>query len=232
MNGYLIREMPVSERPRERLARVGPAGLANHELLAILLQSGYKDESVLDLSKRILYQLTKFNDLNKFSYEELIRIKGVGPAKASVILASFELSKRLQNEETNESYSITSPLDAYLYLEEEMAFLEQEHFVCVYLDTKNKVIAKKTIFIGTLNQSLVHPREVFKYAVKYASASMLVSHNHPSGDSTPSKADFKVQDLLIQGAKMLAINILDHVIIGKNEYYSMTEERKHFFKKQ
>ncbi|HBT59872.1 MAG TPA: hypothetical protein DEA45_03500 [Acholeplasmataceae bacterium] len=224
---YLIKEMPKEERPRERLQIYGVDALANYELLALILQSGSKEESVIELSKRVLYKLDDLKELFKISYEELVQIRGIGPAKASILTACVELSKRIYQAEKESNPVISSPREAYLYLKDELESLEQEHFVCLYLDTKNRIIAKKVLFIGTLNQSLVHPREIFKHAVKYAAASIILSHNHPSGDSTPSKADLQVQQLLENGSKLMAIQIIDHVIIGKDEYYSLREQRKH-----
>lgn len=224
---YLIREMPKEERPRERLQSHGIKALANYELLALILQSGYKDESVIDLSKRILYQLDDLEELFKITYEELIQIKGIGPAKASILMACVELSRRINQIVKEINPILTSSYDVYQYLKEDLEYLEQEHFICLYLDTKNRVIKKKTLFVGTLNQSLVHPREVFKHAVKYACASIILSHNHPSGDSSPSKADLQVQTMLESSGRLMAITITDHIIIGKNEFYSMREDRKH-----
>ncbi|MBD8068843.1 DNA repair protein RadC [Bacillus sp. PS06] len=178
----MIRDFPVDERPRERMLAEGPESLSNHELLAIILRTGTKEESVLQLSNRLLNQFEGLRLLKEATIEEITSIKGIGPAKAIQIMASVELGRRIGRLQFEDRYVIRSPEDGANYLMEEMRFLSQEHFVCLYLNTKNQVIHKQTIFIGSLNASIVHPREVFKEAFKRSAASIIALHNHPSGD--------------------------------------------------
>lgn len=173
-----IRDVHESDRPRERLLRQGAASLSNQELLAILLRSGTKEESVLALANRILLHFEKLHALREATIEEMTTIKGVGEVKAIQILAAIELGKRLAQRELQERYTIRSPEDAANYLMQEMTSLQQEHFVVLFLNTKNQVLHKKTIFIGSLNASIVHPREIFREAVKRSAATIICAHNH------------------------------------------------------
>jgi DNA repair protein RadC len=180
-NPLMIRDFPQDERPRERFIQNGPQSLSNHELIALLLRTGTKEESVLQLSNRLLTQFEGLRMLKSATLEEITAIKGIGNAKAVQLLAAVELGRRVANLSYNDRYVIRSPEDGANYLMEEMRFLSQEHFVCLYLNTKNHVIHKQTVFIGSLNASIVHPREVYKGALKRSAASIICLHNHPSG---------------------------------------------------
>ena len=177
----MIKDVPVEERPRERLLRLGTANLSNQELLAILLGSGTKKESVMSLANRVIIHFEGLKLLKDATIEELTAIKGIGNAKGVVILAAIELGKRMNHYRPNEPYTIRSPEDGADYVMEEMRSLNQEHFVALFLNTKNQIIHRQTIFIGSLNASIVHPREVYREAVKRSAASIIVAHNHPSG---------------------------------------------------
>lgn len=177
----MIRDFPQDERPRERFIEHGPQSLSNHELLAILLRTGTKDESVLQLSNRLLAHFEDLRQLKTATLEEITEIKGIGLAKAIQILAAVEMGRRLSSHTYNDRYVIRSPEDGAKYVMNDMRFLTQEHFVCLYLNTKNQVIHKQTIFIGSLNASIVHPREVYREALKRSAASVIAAHNHPSG---------------------------------------------------
>lgn len=177
----MIRDVPTTERPRERLLNEGVQVLANHELIAIILGSGTKQESVLQLSQRILHHFQGLRLLKDSSVDELKRIKGIGDTKAVQLLAAIELGSRVHKLQNDERIVIRSPEDVSRYVMEDMRFLTQEHFVALYLNTKNHVIHKKTIFIGSLNASIVHPREIFKEAFRYSAAAIICLHNHPSG---------------------------------------------------
>ncbi|MFC4320950.1 RadC family protein [Litchfieldia salsa] len=220
----MIRDFPIDERPRERLLSEGPESLSNHELLAIILRTGTKEESVLQLSNRLLNQFEGLRLLKEATVEEITSIKGIGPAKAIQIMASVELGRRIGRLQYEDRYVIRSPEDGANYLMEEMRFLTQEHFVCLYLNTKNQVLAKQTIFIGSLNASIVHPREVFKEAFKRSAASIIALHNHPSGDPTPSREDIDVTKRLVECGKIIGIEVLDHIIIGEHKYVSLKEK--------
>ncbi|MCY8937707.1 RadC family protein [Peribacillus frigoritolerans] len=220
----LIRDYPKEERPRERFLQDGPQSLSNQELLALLLRTGSREESVLQLSGRLINSFKGLRLLKEASVEELTVIKGIGEAKAIQILASVELGRRINNLNDQDRYVIRSPEDGANYCMEEMRFLSQEHFVCLYLNTKNQVLQKTTIFIGSLNASIVHPREVFKEAFKRSAASIICLHNHPSGDPSPSREDIEVTKRLVECGKIIGIEVLDHIIIGEHKYVSLKEK--------
>ncbi|MGX6442923.1 RadC family protein [Neobacillus sp. K501] len=220
----MIRDFPQDERPRERFIKNGPQSLSNHELLAILLRTGTKDESVLQLSNRLLTNFEGLRLLKAATLEEITEIKGIGQAKAIQILAAVEIGRRIANLNYTERYVIRSPEDGANYVMNDMRFLSQEHFVCLYLNTKNQVLHKQTIFIGSLNASIVHPREVFREALKRSAASIICLHNHPSGDPAPSREDIEVTKRLVECGKMLGIELLDHLIIGENKFVSLKEK--------
>lgn len=220
----LIKNVPQEDRPRERMIHLGARHLSNQELLAILIGSGSKNESVLALSQRILVHFEGLALLKDATVEELTAIKGIGTAKAVMILSALEIGKRIQIHKPSDRYVIRSPEDGADYVMEEMRDLHQEHFVCLFLNTKNQVIHRQTIFIGSLNASIVHPREVFKEAVKRSAASIICAHNHPSGDPAPSQEDIHVTRRLTECGKMLGIELLDHLIIGDRKFVSLKEK--------
>ncbi|KAA6448733.1 RadC family protein [Bacillus swezeyi] len=219
-----LRDFPEDERPRERLLNIGAESLSNHELLAILLRTGTKKESVLQLSNRLIQTFDGLRLLKEASVEELSSISGIGPAKAVHILAALELGRRIHKLVYEERHVIRFPEDAANVLMEDMRFLSQEHFVCLYLNTKNQVIHKRTVFIGSLNSSIVHPREVFKEALKRSAASFICVHNHPSGDPAPSREDIDVTRRLGECGQLLGIELLDHIVIGDQKFVSLKEK--------
>jgi DNA repair protein RadC len=223
-NSLMIRDFPQDERPRERFISNGPESLSNHELIAILLRTGTKDESVLQLSNRLLTSFEGLRLLKAATLEEITSIKGIGQAKAIQILAAVEVGRRISNLNDNDRYVIRSPEDGANFVMNDMRFLSQEHFVCLYLNTKNQVLHKKTVFIGSLNASIVHPREVFREALKRSAASIIAIHNHPSGDPAPSREDIEVTKRLVECGKMIGIDVLDHLIIGENKFVSLKEK--------
>jgi len=177
----MIKDVPKCDRPRERLIQLGAKHLSQQELISILLGSGTKEESVTNLAQRLLMHFEGIQLLKDASVDELVAIKGIGEAKAVTILAAVELGRRIHQLQPQERYVIRSPEDGADYIMEEMRDLKQEHFVAMYLNTKNQIIHRQTIFIGSLNSSIVHPREVFKEAIKRSAASIICAHNHPSG---------------------------------------------------
>ncbi|WRP05433.1 DNA repair protein RadC [Rossellomorea aquimaris] len=223
-NRLMIRDFPQDERPRERLIQSGAASLSNQELLAILLRTGTKSESVLQLSNRLLNHFDGLNLLKDASLEEITKTKGIGLAKAVQIMAAVEFGRRISDLAFDDRYSIRSPEDGANYVMNDMRFLAQEHFVCLYLNTKNQVLHKQTIFIGSLNASIVHPREVFKEAFRRSAASIICIHNHPSGDPTPSREDIEVTKRLVECGRIIGIDILDHLIIGEKKFISLKEK--------
>ncbi|MGO5014541.1 RadC family protein [Niallia sp. Sow4_A1] len=220
----LIRDFPDDERPRERFIKQGPESLANHELIALLIQTGSKNESVLTLANKLLIHFDGLRLLKDASLDELKAIKGIGTAKAIQLMAAIELGRRVSNLEFTDRYCIRSPEDAAKYMMNEMRFLTQEHFVCLYLNTKNQVMHKQVVFIGSLNASIVHPREVYKEAFRRSAASIICLHNHPSGDPSPSREDIEVTKRLVECGKIIGIDLLDHIIIGENKFISLKEK--------
>ncbi|WP_349410820.1 RadC family protein [Pseudalkalibacillus sp. SCS-8] len=206
------------------MLKEGANVLSNQELLAILLRSGTKEESVLQLAQRVIQQFEGLHLLKDATIDELTTVKGIGNAKAVEILASLELGKRVSRLQIEERYIIRSPEDGARYVMDEMRFLSQEHFVCIYLNTKNQVLHKQTVFIGSLNASIVHPREVFKEAMKRSAASVICFHNHPSGDPHPSREDIEVTQRLLECGKIVGIDLLDHIIIGDQKFVSLKEK--------
>ncbi|HZH59787.1 MAG TPA: DNA repair protein RadC [Metabacillus sp.] len=221
---FKIRDFPQDERPRERLLNEGADKLSNQELLAILLRTGTKKESVLELSQKLLKHFEGLRMLKDASVEEITTISGIGTAKAVQILSALELGRRMNRLTFDDRFVIRSPQDGANYVMEEMRFLSQEHFVCLYLNTKNQVLHKQTVFIGSLNASIVHPREVYKEALKRSAASLICIHNHPSGDPSPSREDIEVTKRLSESGKVLGIELLDHLIIGEQKYVSLKEK--------
>ncbi|AQS57403.1 RadC family protein [Novibacillus thermophilus] len=219
----MIRDVPPDERPRERLMQYGAAALSNAELLAILLRTGTSSLSAVHLAERILAHTGGLKGLTDSTIESLVELKGVGPAKAIQILAGVELGRRISRSLPEERFTVRSPQDAADLMMDELQHLAQEHFVCLFLNTKNQVIGKDTIFIGSLNASIVHPREVFRRAIQRASAAVICLHNHPSGDPSPSAEDRNVTKRLQEAGKLLGIDVLDHIIIGEQSFYSMKE---------
>jgi len=219
-----IHDVHESDRPRERLIRQGAKSLSNQELIAILLGTGTKRESVLTVANRVLINFEKLHNLKHATLEEITEIKGIGEAKAVLLLAAIELGRRLASRDLEERFTIRSPEDAATFLMQDMTSLQQEHFVCLFLNVKNQVLHKQTIFVGSLNASIVHPREIFREAVKRSAASIICSHNHPSGIPTPSPEDIDVTTRLYEAGKIVGVDLLDHVIIGDHQFISMKEK--------
>ena len=224
VTSIMIKDVPKEDRPRERLLKLGANHLSNQELLAILLGSGTKEESVMALSHRVLMHFEGLKLLNDATIEELTAIKGIGSAKGVLVLSAMELGRRMHQYKSEERYVIRSPEDGADYIMEEMRSLNQEHFVVLFLNTKNQIIHRQTIFIGSLNASIVHPREVYREAVKRSAASIIVAHNHPSGDPSPSQEDIHVTRRLVESGKMIGIEVLDHLIIGDRKFVSLKEK--------
>lgn len=219
-----IRDLPASERPRERLLLSGPASLSNAELLAIVMAtSGQRGESVLALAERVLGAAGGLENLSQANFESLSVVKGIGPAKASLLLAMVELSRRMSARKSD-SHSISSPEHVRDLLSDRFRYEEKERFFSIMLNTKNKVLGIEEISVGSLNSSIVHPREVFKTAVRKSAASIIVAHNHPSGDPAPSREDVEVTRRLCEAGRLLGVELLDHVIFGDGEILSMKQK--------
>lgn len=220
----MLRDVHLEDRPRERLMRQGAESLSNQELIAILLRTGTKEESVLLLANRVLTVFERLHYLKHATIEEMVAIKGIGEVKAIQLLAAIELGRRLAQKQNDEKFTIRSPQDAAAYLMPDMTSLNQEHFVVLFLNIKNQIIHRQTIFIGSLNASIVHPREIFREAVKRSAASIICAHNHPSGVPTPSEEDIEVTKRIEEAGYIMGIELIDHVIIGDHQFISLKEK--------
>ncbi len=213
-----IKDMPRAKKPRERLRERGAEGLRDAELLALLLGSGYKGKNVLQVAGRIISEYS-LKGLAAMPPDKLRKIKGIGPARACSIKAALELGKRLSGEEE----PIISPKHV-ADIVVDISRSKKENFVVLYLDVRNQLIHREMVSTGTLNANLVHPREVFQPAIVKCGASLILTHNHPSGDTTPSDADIALTKRLIKAGKIMGIEILDHVIVARRSYLSMKDE--------
>lgn len=223
-NSLKIKDMPQNERPKEKLLTCGADSLSNSELLAIILRTGTKGENVLQLSGRLLSELEGLDGILSASFNDIINIKGIKEGKASQILAISELFKRFKTlKSMRRDIKITSPKDLADLLMGEMNELNQEILKVILLSTKNTIIGIKDIFKGSLNTSVVHPREIYKEAINKNSASIIICHNHPSGDPTPSKEDINITLRVKECGNIIGIQLIDHIIIGNNKFVSLKE---------
>jgi DNA repair protein RadC len=218
-----LKSLPKIERPREKLIAKGSKNLKDEELLAILLGTGIEGKNVIEVAKQILKKYSK-KRLLKMQYEDLAKIKGIGPAKACTILAAQELIKRameVQEETLPIIQSVKDVMAQAVYLRDKT----REHFMVIYLNARNEMVFKKPMFIGTLNANLVHPREIFNEALKQNAASVILVHNHPSGDAEPSEDDLEITKRITEAGKIMGIDVLDHIIITKNKIFSFKEKK-------
>ena len=218
-----LRELPSEERPRERLRQRGAEYLSAAELLAILLRTGTTEENVLELAGRLLARWGGLVGLHRASFAELCAVKGVGEAKAAQLKAGLELGRRLLAASPEERPAVRTPQDVADLLLPEMRFLDQEHLRVVLLSTKNQVLAVPTVYKGNVRAAQVRPSEVFREAVRENAPSVIIVHNHPSGDPTPSPEDVAVTRELVQAGRLLDIEVLDHVVLGNGRYASLRE---------
>lgn len=222
--GVKIKDIPIKDRPCERLIEYGVEALSNEELLAIVFKTGTKGSSAKDLAVNLLSKIESIKKLNDINLEQLKNFKGIGNSKACNLLASIELGKRINREvDTLKNIKLTSADLVYKYYKDKIGDKKQECFYVVYLDTSKKIIDDKLLFLGTINYSLVHPREIFKEAYLLGSSAIICIHNHPGGNPLPSKQDYEITNNLIEASKILGIKFLDHIIICKNNYYSFLE---------
>lgn len=218
-----IKDLPVQERPRERLARVGEGALSTTELVAIILRTGVGGESVLDVAQRLLVTYDGLPGLARASFAELRAEHGLGNAKTAQLKAALELGRRMLLATPEDRLVIRSPSDVAQLLMAEMSHLAQENFRVLYLDTRNRLLGSETIYVGSLNASHIRVAEVYRDAVKRNCAAIIVAHNHPSGDPSPSPEDVDVTRQLIDAGNLLNIELLDHLIIGQQRFVSMRE---------
>ncbi|MFA5602534.1 MAG: DNA repair protein RadC [Bacilli bacterium] len=224
MNDVMIENIPKEERPRERLLKYGANNLSNEELIAIILKTGIKNKSSKLLAKSILSKINKISDLKDITINKLLNIHGIGLVKAIELITALELGKRVfYNNEFKDKIKIRNAIDIYDLMKPILEGQKQEQFYCIYLDQKKYIIETKLIFIGSLNMSIVHPREVFKQAYLLSASSIICVHNHPSGITDPSNEDINITKKLTSTGNILGISVLDHIIIG-NDYYSFHEK--------
>jgi len=221
---YRITDLAAEERPRERLAHSGATALSKAELLAILLRVGVQGMNSVQLGERILQELGGLSGIQRASIEEMCKVEGIGPAKAAQLKAAIELGRRLVLETPELSDAISSPGDAAELVRYEMQALPQEHLWVILLDTRNKLIKVEKIYIGSLNSSMVRVGELFRKAIERNAASIIIAHNHPSGDPTPSPEDATLTRSAVQAGKLLDIEVLDHLVIGQGKFVSMKDK--------
>lgn len=224
MNSMLIKDFPENERPRERLVKYGAKNLSTNELIAIILKTGVRDFSSKYLANEILKLVKDVSDLKNLTLSKLISINGIGAVKAIEFLAALELGRRVYDyKPLDNNLKCNSAEKIFRHFRSELSGLNQEYFYCLYLNQQKKLIDKKLLFKGTLNRSLIHPREIFKGAYLSSAAYIICIHNHPSGNVIPSNEDINITDSLVEIGKIQGIPIIDHIIIGENNYYSFYE---------
>ena len=221
----MVRDLPEEERPREKLIRQGAAALSDTELLAILLRTGTPSVSVLQLAEEVLakYQDKGLVSIMNISPQEIASVHGVGLAKAATIVAAVELGRRLSTQAAQKLEKIEGPEDVARYASPLLRFEQKEHFLVMLLDVRNRVLAMPTISIGSLTASVAHPREIFREAIRYSAANMILIHNHPSGDPTPSREDVRITKQMMKAGEIMGIPVLDHVIIAGDGFLSLKE---------
>src|SRR3989344_3608007 len=217
-----IKDLPKTERPREKLVAKGAENLKDSELLAILLRTGKAGKNVIEIASQILTKHSK-KRLLQMTYQDLVKIDGIDSAKATSLLAAFELSKRALEVNDTNLPTIESTKDAMAQLTD-LQNLKKEHFITLYINARHKLIHKELISVGTLTANLVHPREVFEPAMVRAAIEIIVAHNHPSGDPTPSSADLEITKRIVEAGKILGIKVLNHIIITKERYFSFQDK--------
>ena len=222
--GPMMSELPEAERPREKLLSHGTAVLSNTELIAILMGCGTREESVMTLASRVIASAGGLSGLASLSPQDMVRIKGIGSAKACSLAAALELGRRMAGQAGRDRMRFASPEDASNLFMEEMRYLRQESFRCAALNIKNEVISIEQISVGSVNAVHASPRDVFEAAIRKGAAAVIIAHNHPSGDPSPSEEDKNLTRRLCESGKILGIQVLDHIIIGDGVYTSMLME--------
>ena len=221
---FTVHDLPKPERPRERLKQFGPEALSAQELLAIVIGRGIPKKSVMTIAQELLAKFGNIKAISEATLEELSQIKGIGFAKAAQLKASFELGKRQDLEPELKDFDIKDPQSIVKAIRASIKDKAKEHFKLILLNARNKIIGIFTVSIGTLNASIVHPREVFKDAITHDAYSVVSAHNHPSGDTEPSEDDLMITKKLVESGKILGVEVTDHIIITKNGYFSFKEK--------
>lgn len=219
-----IKEMPTDTKPREKLLFYGVENLSNTDLISIIIRTGTKGENAIDIASHILKNVGSINNLANIGVRELSKINGVGNVKAITILAAIELGKRATSKEIQIKMSLTNSKSVHDSFKRFFKNIKQEKFMAIYLDTKKNLINYKTLFVGTVDHSIVHPREIFNEAIRLSASSLIIIHNHPTGDLTPSKNDIEVTEKIKESGLMLGIPLLDSIITNGEEYYSFNDQ--------
>lgn len=222
---FTIHDLPKTERPRERLQKFGPEVLSAQELLALIIGRGIPGKSVINIAQELLTEFKSVKGVSQASLEQLCRIKGINQAKAVQIKACFELGRRQELDAELKDFNIKNPQGAVKAIQATIKDKAKEHFKLVLLNTRNKIIGITNVSVGTLNTNLVHPREVFKDAIIHSAASVILVHNHPSGDPEPSEDDLEITKRLMESGKILGIEVMDHIIVTKNDFFSFKERK-------
>ncbi|MDH4068671.1 MAG: DNA repair protein RadC [Dehalococcoidia bacterium] len=221
-DSFTVRDLPLSERPRERLLKLGSEAVSAQEILAIILGRGIKGESVMAISQKLLSRFGNLKDIVNASVEELTQTKGIGPAKAAQIKAALELSRRLEGDASEKPKPVLKcPDDVAAQVRSKLKGKKKEHFFVLCLDTRNRLINSRLVSMGSLDASIVHPREVFKEAVSSCAAGVIFAHNHPSGDPEPSKEDIELTKRLARAGEIMGIDVLDHIIVCDKGHSSL-----------
>ena len=221
---YTVKDWPDEERPRERLVKYGVDYLTDAELLGIILVKGYQGKTSIEVAKDLLSETKSLRKLDSLSYPEMRSVKGIGLAKFAQIKAALEIGKRLLRETSSPKKKIHNALDLVNYYGPCMRDLKKEKFKAILLDVKNKIIRDIDISVGSLTESIVHPREVLKEIIKESAASVIFLHNHPSGESNPSKNDLDITDRLVDACDLIGVKVLDHIILGDDNYTSFAQD--------
>ncbi len=217
---YKIKDLPLDERPREKLKRYGKEFLSNEELIAIILKTGSKEKSVKDLSIELVNSLKTIHDLNTITISDLIKIKGIKEVKAITLLAAIELGRRVSTVLLEEKQKITNAEDIFHFFQPKIINLKQEKLFALFLNTKNEMITYETVFMGTQNKSITHPREIFHLAIRHSAMKIILIHNHPTNDPTPSPEDISFTKMMVESGELLQIPVIDHIIVGETKYFS------------
>lgn len=219
-----IKDLPIEDRPQEKLFKEGESSLSNAELIALIIRTGTKEETAVELAQKLLNAYGGIGELAKLRPSDIIKIKGFGPSKAAMVSAAIELARRISTVSKFDKLQLNNPMSIYEFLSPQMSHLPYESFRVLSLDTKKCLIKSSEISKGTIDRTVVHPREVFREAIEVNAHSIIISHNHPSGDPKPSSKDIDITNVLLKAGEILNIELVDHIVIGSGRYFSFREE--------
>jgi len=222
---FTVRDLPKTERPRERLIKLGPEALSSQELLALIIGRGIPGKSVLNISQEMISRFGSLKNVSEATISQLSEIKGINSAKAAQIKACFEIGKRQDLELTNKKFNLINPEKIFKMIRVSIKDKAKEQFNLVLLDSRNKLISINNISVGILDANIAHPREIFKDAINHNAASVVLVHNHPSGDPKPSREDKKLTKQLMEAGKIMGIEVVDHIIVASNSFFSFKDKK-------